>query len=284
MTRFRPGWIALALFVFLLIVPGVVRYNVRFWHPDGLTVLAVVLGLYFLDRDRLRLGPNFFYAAVFCGLASAIRLAGFFFFLAVGGALLLIGLRRMASWRTVLARGAAFTALMALTIVLASPFLFHPAARARFGEIMAEKTGEMRSGYDEPDPEGVYRTGLDAWLPFVEQNYGAGFFLAFTLISLLAGAAYGSQARANLLALAWFLPAMGYLVFLVAVKSYQYMLPPLMPFLAGAFNLPLLVAAGWPRDRRLRTALLVGSLALLLLQAATWLPADVALWLERLPG
>jgi hypothetical protein len=82
-TRFQSPLRSLALFLFLLSVRGVVRNQIWWWHPDALAVLAVVLTIFFLDRDQLRFGRNFYFAAVACGLASAIKLLGFAFFLTI---------------------------------------------------------------------------------------------------------------------------------------------------------------------------------------------------------
>ncbi len=169
MTRFRKLWISLGLFVLLLFMPGVVGYNIRFWHPNSLAVLMVALTLYFLVRDRVRLGPNFYYAAVCSGLATSLRLVGFFFFLAVGAYLVYAWLWRKEKLRNVIVSGVAFVVVMLLAIVLSSPYVFDSGARARFGDILDEKMVEMRSGYDEPDPEGVYSPGLNAWLPFLNK-------------------------------------------------------------------------------------------------------------------
>ena len=54
----------------------------------ALAVLAVVLTIFFLERDRLRFGRFFWLAAVFCGLATAIKLQGVFFFLTIPGYIL----------------------------------------------------------------------------------------------------------------------------------------------------------------------------------------------------
>jgi hypothetical protein len=40
----------------MLSIRAVVRMNIQFWHPDALSVLAVVVTLFFLERDRLRFG------------------------------------------------------------------------------------------------------------------------------------------------------------------------------------------------------------------------------------
>ncbi len=46
-------------------------------------MLFVTLTIFFLDRDRLRFGRNFYLAAAACGMATAIKLLGAFFFLTI---------------------------------------------------------------------------------------------------------------------------------------------------------------------------------------------------------
>jgi hypothetical protein len=81
-TRFRSLWNSILLFVLLLSIPAVVR-NDLWWHPDSLAILFVALTFFFLDRDELRFGKNFYLAAVACGLAVGTKLIGLFFFLAI---------------------------------------------------------------------------------------------------------------------------------------------------------------------------------------------------------
>ena len=75
------------LFIFLLSVPAGVENN-SWWHPDGLTFLLVVLTIFFLKRDNLRFGKYFLLAAAMSGVATATKLIGLHFFLAVGLTLL----------------------------------------------------------------------------------------------------------------------------------------------------------------------------------------------------
>jgi len=81
-TRFRSYFKSILLFVILLAVPGVV-FNDMWIHPDSLTFLFIVLTFFFLDRDELRFGKNFYFAALACGLAVATKLIGLFFFLVI---------------------------------------------------------------------------------------------------------------------------------------------------------------------------------------------------------
>jgi hypothetical protein len=237
-TRLRKPLAAVGLFILILSIPGVIRDNHNFWHPDALNLLFIVLTLYFLDRDRLRFGRNFFLAAVACGLSAATRLYGFFFFLAIA-AYLLVGLVRhsLGGWQA-LAKGSLFAGLMVITILFADPFLFSASARTNLVRIMNDKQSEMKYGYNEPDPQQIYRTGWEAWLPFFEEGYAANWFSVFLLASAIVGIFIGGQRVFNGMLLAWVIVLAGYLVYFVAVKSSQYMLPLFVPFYAAAFSIP----------------------------------------------
>jgi hypothetical protein len=238
-TRFRKLLAAAGLFALILSIPGVIKYNHNFWHPDGLNLLFIVLTLYFLDRDRLRFGRNFFLAAVTCGLSAATRLYGFFFFLAIA-AYLVAGLAGgyLSRWQA-LGKAGIFAGLMVITILFSDPFLFSADARANLARIMNDKQSEMTLGYNEPDPQQIYRTGWQAWLPFFEDGYAANAFSLFLLASVIVGTLVGRQRIFNGMLLAWVVVVILYLVYFVAVKSSQYLLPLFVPFYAAAFSIPV---------------------------------------------
>jgi hypothetical protein len=58
-----------------------------------------VLTIFFLKRDNLHFGWNFLLAAAMSGVATATKLVGVYFFLAVGLTLLLGLLLKKASWK-----------------------------------------------------------------------------------------------------------------------------------------------------------------------------------------
>jgi 4-amino-4-deoxy-L-arabinose transferase-like glycosyltransferase len=196
-TRFKSWARAVSMFVVLLLIPGVVKYNERFWHPDSLLLLFIVLTFYFLQRDRLRFGRNFYLAAVTCGLATATKLYGFFFFLAVGGYLLAGLVYRVLGFRKMILAGLLFVLTMSVTVLLANPFLIDSEARARMVAIMQDKNAEMAHGYNEPDLQHIYRTGLEVWMPFFEQHYTQGYFFFFLFLALAAGSLWGSETHLN---------------------------------------------------------------------------------------
>lgn len=237
-TRWRKWISAMLVFLLILSLPGVIRYNMIFWHPDGLTVLCVCLTLFFFDRDKLRFGIDFHTAAIFCGLAISIRLFGVFFFLAVAG-LLVAGIwKKKLSFLRLISSAIVFLCIMATTVVVTNPFLFDPGARERMAATLSEKSHEMREGYDEPDPQDIYRTCWDAWLPFMTKDFGSGIFLAFLLISALAAAGFSTERVFPATLCAWVLALGGFLVYVVAVKLFQYMLPLFIPLYGSSFLFP----------------------------------------------
>ncbi len=245
-TRFRSCGISVALFLFQLFMPGVTGYNLRFWHPDGLAVLCVVFVILSLRRDAYRLGVYFWLAAFFCGLANSVRLVGFFFFAVIAWYLLSAWLKQKIQIRQIFWRGVGFILVMFFVYLLTSPYLLDAGGRARFLEIVAEKTMEMRVGYPGPDPEGIYQTGMAAWLPFLRQTSGSLTVIVLVLISLGISLVYRREPILNGSILLFFLTYVSYLVAMVAVKSLQYLLPAFVPFMAAAFNIPLLVYDdGW---------------------------------------
>lgn len=243
-TRFRSLPAAVGLDVFLLLIPGVVKFNYRFWHPDSLILLLVVLTLFFLDRDRLRFGRDFYLAAVTCGLAAAIKLWGLFFFLTIAGVLLAGLIRKVLTFRRMVAAGAGFLGVMLLTIILTSPTLLAPQPFLSYAHGIQYESQIVAQGYDEPDPTGVYRTGLANWLPYFQQHYMEPYFFFFAFFALLAGSLLGSARPLNRLFLSWCLVLAVYLIGFVAVKRYHYMLPLMVPLSAAPFLLPSL-AGGW---------------------------------------
>ncbi len=239
-TRFANIPLSAAVYVFLLTAPGSLQNNQGFWHPDGLNFFFICAALFFLSRDRLRYGRNFYLAAFFIGLSAAIRLYGFLFFLAIGVYLLYALVKKFLPLRQVLVRAGLFLLVMFGTILWSSPYLFRSDARANMAAILTEKTGEMSSGYnaDFNDPKNDYRPGWDAWYPAFEDHYTEMYCFFFLIASLVAACFVGwDQWTYRHLALWWVVIAV-YLIWFVAVKSTQYVLPMMLPLMSCIFALP----------------------------------------------
>lgn len=280
-TRFKHRWYSVGLFLFLLFIPGVVKYNIMFWHPDSLGLLCIILTLYFLQRDQFSFGPNWITAAITCGLASATRMLGFFSVLVVAYILLYALFAKKIPLKKLILAGLIFILVMSAVIVLASPYLFHPAARTRYFQILNEKQFDMKYGYNHPDPENIYRTGWQVWLPFLEQHYGQKFFLLYTMIGLLITSFISKNRQTYRLIGLWVLPSLGYLIYFVVVKSYQYLLPPLVPFLATSFTMPIWLNQQRRTHQKLFIGLEVLLILVLLIQSAAWINFDWMLYFSE---
>ena len=227
------------LFAFLLVIPAVVQNN-SWYHPDGITFLLVVLTIYFLKRDNLRFGWNFLLAAIMCGVATATKLVGVYFFLAVGLALLLGLLLKKASWKRLVGMAAAFLLTMGLAYLIANPFLFSHWARTAYQYILYKQGGLLENGY------GVfYAKGLLASWPDVHASYGEVPFLLIALGAAIWGAWRGPQRLLHAFILAWFIPISVTVFFLTHFK-FQYWMPVALPLIS---SLVVLLPEKWKMDR-----------------------------------
>lgn len=236
-TRFKNWWMSIGMFLVMLSLPGMVYYNTRFWHPDSLNLLFIALTFLTLDRDEFRFGRNYFLAAIWCGLSVATRLFGLFFFLAIAGLLAAAILKKVITLKTAIVKGGLFILLMAGTILVSSPYLFNPGEYASLQRLAEKKQVDLSQGYAEADPEGVYRTGFSAWWPHMTKWYGNGVTLGFLAVSIILGVFRGQRKNSQWVLLAWLIVTGGYLIFFVKVKSFQYMLPFLIPPYIAAWNL-----------------------------------------------
>ena len=239
-TRFKNRLYAVGMFLFLLFVPGIFNFNYRFWHPDSIILLLIVLTFYFLERDQLRFRRYFSLAAVTCGLAAVIKLWGFFFFLVIAGYLLAGFYKKILSFKYMLVAGIGFIAVMAFTMLISSPSFMYPATVKSLVNDWGHQLSTNATGYNEPDPEGVYRTGLNNWLQYFDLFYMRPWFFFFAWAALILGSLWGKQTYLNRLFLGWCLVTGIYLVYFVAVKSYQYMMPLMLPLYASGFMFPAL--------------------------------------------
>lgn len=239
-TRFIKPLVSAAAFVFLLTAPGSLQNNQGFWHPDGLNLFFVCAGLYFLQRDRLRFGRNYYLCAFFVGLSAATRLFGFFFFLAVFVSLLYGYLSKKLSFMQAVQKGLLFLLVMFGTILWSSPFLFRVDARQNMAAILMEKSEEMSTGYggDFTDLKNDYRPGWNAWYPAFEDHFTEMFCFFYLLSSLFIACFAGREQWTYRVISLWWIVVAFYIIWFVAVKSTQYLLPMMLPLMSCIFSLP----------------------------------------------
>jgi hypothetical protein len=258
---------SLVLFAFLLSVPAVVQNNL-WWHPDGMTFLLVVLTIFFFVRDNLRFGWNFLLAAVMCGVATATKLIGVYFFLAVGLVLLLGLLLKKASWKKVVGMMFAYLLVMGLSFLVANPFLLSHWARTAYKYILHKQAFLLSEGYGV-----VYEKGLSAAWPLVRQSFGEAIFLLIALGAAIWGAWRGPKQLLYALILAWFLPISVTVFFLTHFK-FQYWMPVALPLFSC---LVVLLPEKWKVSGTERKSLFikVGLLLVVLIQFVLFMYDDI---------
>ncbi len=233
-TRFRSPVSSAAVFLFLNTIPGIVRQNIWWWHPDALTILCVALTFLFLDRDTFRFGRNFYIAAVFCGLAVGIKTIGLFFAPVVAYLLIFALVRRQTTWKKAVLSGAGFTGVMVATIFISNPLMFIPSAFERIMRIHIDHNYFFTHGWADSDPYGV---GWEAWQPVLNGWYAPFVFLGFALLATAVNAGWGRIKEISRQYLAWIIPFSLYVVYVIAVKPDHYWMPVMLPLFSGVIPL-----------------------------------------------
>lgn len=262
-------WRSPLLFLILLAIPAVIS-NGLWWHPDGIVLLLVSLVLFFLWKDERRLGRNFFISAVCCGILTATKLIGVFFFLTIGLHLLWAILEKKLTIRQAVLKGLLFIVIMCATFVLSNPFLLSPWGREQYLNIVTRQASLLEQGYDLIYPKGpaVVTSGL-------HEYFGSAAFLLLALGAAIwrlfknAGRAYAA------LSLAWLIPIALYQSTTIHFK-YQYWLPVLLPLLS---NLTIPDPEPNPQPKQPRAHLWISLLAIILslFQTAFHLARDIKL-------
>ena len=242
------------LFVALLLIPAVIQ-NGLWWHPDGLALLLAVLVLLFLWKDQRQFGWHFFTAAALCGVLTATKMVGVYFFLAVGLALIWGFVEKKKPLKRLLLSAAGFVVIMAVAFIMANPFLLSGWAREGYFSTMNLETQELGKGYGL-----IYEKGLRAAWPTMRQFYGEAVFLLLVLGVSVWGVWKGEKSYLYALTLAWFIPLTVSLLTVTHLK-YQYWLPVAVPLIANLYYL-LPEKPGKGEGSKLRV---VGRLAVLLI-------------------
>lgn len=222
-TKFKSYLQSVGLLIFLLSVSAVVE-NSLWWHVDSLAFLFIVFTFYFLDRDNLRFGKDFYFAAIATGLASGTKVIGLFFFLAIPAYLLIGIFTKRLAWIKAIRLGAFFTLLMALTIVIANPFMLLKSQFNDMLEILARQSRYQNKGWVLN-----YANGPAAWFPIIKNLYGQGIFILLSLIGLGLGIWKSENRLRHALIAFWSIPFGLYVLFVVAIKPTHFFLPILLP-------------------------------------------------------
>lgn len=276
-TRFKSLIKSVGLFIFLLSVSAVVENNL-WWHADALAVFFVTLTIFFLDRDDLCFGFNFYLAAVCTGLAAGTKVIGLFFFLAIPVYIVVGLVRGLLTWRTAFFRAAAFVGFMVATIVLSNPFMLLPSQFIRMIRILSNQSASMSVGWIL-----FYDKGPASWLPILNDLYGRSIFLVLAMIALFLGIWKSENRLRHLIIAAWAIPYGLYILFVIAIKPTHFFLPILLPVYSS-----LIILFEFPPFTRFSTPKWTGFIwgtfviAVIGFQFVTYLTKDVALYTDIL--
>ena len=268
-TKFRKLWTSLVLFV-LMLTMGAVLQNDFWWHPDSLTLLFLSLTFFFLDRDRMRCGRDFLFAAFACGAAVGTKYLGLYFALAIPAYLICCRIAKSITTRQVLVKAVLFLLVMAAAILFSDPLLLLPQERAEIIGVMKQQTELSGEGIFLRYENVFWENGhLPEWLT---ENYLRVPWLVLAVFSLAAGMFSGKR-RVRTMAVVLFC----YLLIActvnlnTAASRLHYFLPILLPLSAAFPMLPEL----FPNDRR---KYVEGALVLLMaVQIGLNLPRDMEL-------
>lgn len=181
-TKFRKIWISVILYILLLTMPAVIQ-NDFWWHPDSLTLLFLCLTFFFLDRDRMRCGKNFLFAAFACGAAIGTKYLGLYFALAIPAYLLCCRLAGRISTGQIFTKAALFLLVMAAAVLFSDPLLLLPQERQEILGIMRQQTELSGTGIFLQYENSFWENGhLPTWLT---ENYLRLPLLLMAVFSLI---------------------------------------------------------------------------------------------------
>ena len=260
-------WRSPVLLVFLLAIPAVIQ-NGLWWHPDGLALLLSVLVLLFLWKDQRQFGWRFFVAAILCGVLTAAKMVGVYFFLAVGLALVWGFFEKKVTLKKLLISGAGFIACMAVAFIIANPFLLSEWARQGYFFTINLETRELGQGYGL-----IYEKGFSGAWPTMRQFYGEAVFLLLVVGVSVWGVWKSENRYLYALTLAWFLPLTISLLTVTHFK-YQYWLPVAVPLIANLYLL-LPEHPGKGKGSKLRVVINTSLLLIVVIQLAIFVQQNI---------
>jgi hypothetical protein len=222
-TKFQTYWRSVLLFVFLITIP-IVIINDAWWHPESLVFLFIVSVFYFLQKDNLSFGKNFYFAAIACGLAIATKLIGLFFFLTIPLYIMLGFYKGNLRFNKAIQCAVGFVATMALAFVLSSPFLFYKSEREAAFRIQNRQAEAMSDGFVLS-----YSKGPAPWMPLITRLYAQPLFLLVAGLALYYGVINKEKQLLNSMIASWAIPFAIYLLFFISVKPKHFFMPILLP-------------------------------------------------------
>lgn len=273
-TKFRRTVSTVLLFVLLLTMPAVLQ-NDFWWHPDSLTLLFLSLTFFFLDRDRMRCGKNFLFAAFACGAAIGTKYLGLYFALAIPTYLLCCRISGSISTRQLFSKAGAFLLVMTAAVIFSDPLLLLPQERAEILGIMKQQTGLSGSGIFLRYENNFLENGqLPGWLT---ENYMRLPWILLTALGLFSGIISGDKEKRTFGIVMFCYLVTGYTVNLnTAASRLHYFLPIMLPPAGCMIWLPEIA------PERFRKGIFLTLYPLILIQIGLNVQTDLNLWQTQL--
>ncbi len=245
-TRFKRTVTAVLLDVLILTMPAVLQ-NDFWWHPDSLSLFFLTLTFFFLDRDRLRCGRDFLFAAAGCGAAIGTKYLGLYFCLAVPAYLICARVHGSISTKRMFAAAGLFLAVMALFILVSDPLLLLPQERAEIIATMKTQTELSGVGIFLRYDSAFLEDGrIPAWLT---ENYLRLPMLILAIAGVIRCIIRAdAEVRTMAIVTAVYIVTACTVNLNTAAKRLHYFLPILLP-------LSVWLSFGLPREERRRRVL-----------------------------
>ena len=254
-TKFKQPLIAVITDILLLTMPAVL-INDFWWHPDGLTLLFLCLTFFFLDRDRMRCGRNFLFAAAACGAAIGTKYLGVYFILAIPAYLLCCRLRKSITNRQLFTKAALFLLVMAAFILISNPLLLLPQERNEIIKIIKQQSIYSGTGIFVQYHNVFLENGhFPRWLT---ENYLRIPWLILSFAALTAGLFSKDWHRRTMsIIFLLYLAAAFVLNLNTAASRLHYYLPLMLPLTSQLSLLPSLVKKPSQKNVELILALIL---------------------------
>ena len=236
-TKFTNLLVSTGLFVFMLTIPGIVKFNTRFLHPDAVVLYLIVLTFYFLQKDDFRFKRYFFFAAATSSMAIGIKLWGVFFVFPVALYLLLGLTRKKIKLKRAFLLGVGFLMIMVIAVVVTNPSLLIPSVfKLQVGGIVGQISNRT-VGYADPTNSGIYTKDFPTWMKAFEEFYLQEYYFFFCYLALGIYAFVGQRRLLAQMLLAWCVPLALFLIYFIAAKSYWWMMELFIPLYPAPFLL-----------------------------------------------
>jgi len=226
-TKFRSYWKSPLLFGFLVTLPMVTGNNL-WWHPDSLLTLFCVLTLFFLQRDDLRFGKNFYFSAIACGMAISTKVLGVLFVTTYLAYLLYGIFSKRINFGKALAKAGIFLLILLATILISTPQLIMPQERAELIAVFKGNLSENTRGFWVKS--GGIAANWSTFEEYIRADYGGWVLLIIAGGFAIVGLWQRKNRLITLWTTIWAATYVGYFIFIAATLRPHYFLPVLLPF------------------------------------------------------